>query len=251
LGADVRLVGTVGDDDLGREAKSALESEGVDLAHVSTGGKHTGVAQILVDGEAENMIAVAPGANVEMTTSSVVEALEAIDAEDAVVLSVLEIPEEAVTAGAQLSRERGWRFVLTPAPARPLDPELVGLCDVLTPNEHEVRGLGFSSPEEILEAGAKAVVVTKGRGGAELLRPGVPSILQPAFECRAVDTTGAGDAFTGALAWALAEGRSLETAVRVGAAAGALATEAIGARTSPTKEQLLARLDEDPTRGAS
>jgi ribokinase len=239
LGARVVMVGMLGDDDLGHAAHAELEAEGVVLNEVRTGTSHTGVAQILVDASGENLIAVASGVNNELTAHMVTESFGRVQAEDAVVLSVLEVPDGAVAAAATGAEERGWRFILNPAPARPLSADVIACCDVLTPNEHEVAGLGWSSPEELLAAGAGAVVVTRGRRGAELFRHGAPPHRQEAFDVRAVDTTGAGDAFSAGLAVGVAEGRELEAAVRMGTACGAMATREMGARAGlPTPRDL-------------
>ena len=239
LGARVVIVGMVGDDDLGTAALDELANEGVSTAEVVTGRGHTGVAQILVDASGENLIAVAPGANREVTPEMVVEALARIDVDDAVVMAVLEVPMEAVLAAARAARARDWRFVLNPAPARTVGDELVALCDVLTPNQHEVAQLGRASAEELLVAGAGAVVVTMGAAGAELSRAGRPAHRQAGFVVDVVDTTGAGDAFSGALATALGEGADLEAAVEAAAGAGALATSQVGARVGmPSRAEL-------------
>ena len=245
LGARSFLIGQVGDDDFGEAARAELESEGVILDGLRTSPGRTGVAQILVDARGENLISVASGVNEELTGEMVVDSLRGIEADDAVVATVLEVPDDAVAAAARAASERGWPFVLNPAPARPLDAGIVSLCDVLTPNEHEVAGLGWDSSAELLEAGAGAVVVTKGAGGADLLRPGRPPHHQAAFAVQAVDTTGAGDAFSAALACAVAERQDLAAAVELAAACGALATLRPGARggmpTRPELDDFLAR----------
>jgi ribokinase len=239
LGARVMLVGLLGDDDFGRAAASSLEADGVTLNEVRTAAGHTGVAQILVDDSGENLIAVASGANDELTGAMVEESLGRLDGENIVVLSVLEVPDDAVATAAGVARNRGWRFVLNPAPARPIAQSLIELCDVLTPNEHELTGLGSSSPDALLSAGAGAVVVTRGSDGADVYRAGAPVHHQRAFDVRVVDTTGAGDAFSAGLAYALAGGLEVESAVELAAACGALATTALGARTAmPTREEL-------------
>jgi ribokinase len=245
LGGRVVMVGMVGDDDLGEAARSRLADEGVDVDEVKVGGKHTGVAEILVDAGGENLIAVASGANDELTAESVTEALRRIDADQAVITSVLEIPIAAVTAAAKVAGERGWSFILNPAPATEVPADLLSRCDVVTPNEHELAGLGWGSAEEMLEAGAGAIVVTRGAQGAELFRSGQRPHHQPAFEVNATDTTGAGDTFTGALAWALANGHELAESLEMAAAAAALSTGARGARTGmPTASQLESFLQE-------
>ena len=232
LGAETALVGMTGDDDFGRTARDDLAQLGVDLSRVGTGGNPTGVALIMVDEGGENLIAVASGANEELDAHSVVEAINALAGDRTVVLANLEVPDEAVLAAASTAQALGCSFVLNPAPARRLGWEMLRWCDVLTPNEHEASMLGWPSVDDLIEQGVKAVVVTRGREGASLYRPNAPRYDQPAFEVRAVDTTGAGDAFSAALAWAIAQGRPIEEGVRVACGAGALATRKVGARAS-------------------
>lgn len=230
LGARTWIVGMVGDDDFGDSSRRDLRDSGVDVSELRTGRGHTGVAGIMVDERGENLIAVASGANDELGADMVVASLDKLAGAGAVVLADLEVPDEAVRAAGRWAAANDCAFVLNPAPARPLTDELVRLCAVLTPNEHEAQTLAAGGAEELLDRGASAVVVTKGAAGADLLRPGAQPHRQSAFPVSAVDTTGAGDAFSAALAWALASGRGLEVAVESAAAAGALATRALGAR---------------------
>lgn len=239
LGAQTLMIGVVGEDDLGAAARDELASENVAVAEIRAGQHPTGVAQILVDATGENLIAVAGGANEELSGDMVRESFGGVDASEAVVCAVLEIPAEAVLEAAAQARERGWPFVLNPAPARPLPEELLRLCSVVTPNEHEVSGLGRESPEDLLACGAEAVVVTRGAKGADLLRLDRSPHHQEAFQVQPVDTTGAGDAFSGAFAWALASGRDLEAAVELASAGAALSTKSAGARAGmPTRREL-------------
>lgn len=239
LGARSWFVGLVGDDELGVEARRDLDSAGVDVSLVRTGSTHTGVAGVLVDDQGENMIAVAPGANAQVDGATVSPALSGLGIDDAVVLANLEIPDEGVIAAAAAAEERGWPFVLNPAPAREIPAEVLSRCAVLVPNEVEMDDLGGGSVDDLLEAGVGAVVVTRGRQGADLHRPGRPVHRQPSFPGEVVDTTGAGDAFCGALGWALAGGADLERAVRLAAAAGALACREVGARSGlPDREEV-------------
>jgi ribokinase len=237
LGASTVIVGAVGDDDFGREARETLAREGVDVSWVGTSELPTGVAQILVSQTGENVIAVASGANGDVTAEQVTGALQAVLTPGAVVLASLEVPIEAVAAAATMARKLGCRFILNPAPARELPSELLSSCDVLTPNEIEARALGLARPEVLRDLGILAVVITRGAAGADLLRPGSLVHSQDAFPVEVVDTTGAGDAFSATLAWALAGGSSLEDAVRLAAAGGALATRAVGARSSLGKRE--------------
>lgn len=239
LGAVALIVGKVGPDDFGSQAREELERCGVDVSELGTGRRHTGVAQILVDEGGENVIAVASGANRELSAGEVEAALERIGAEGDVVLANLEVPEDAVAVAASWAARSARAFVLNPAPARPLSAQLLAHCDVVTPNEHEATRLGYPSVEGLLEAGASAVVVTRGASGADLVRKDRRLHHQDAFDVEVRDTTGAGDAFSAGLAWALAGGSSVEEAVRVAAAAGALATRRVGARAAlPTRAEL-------------
>jgi ribokinase len=238
LGARTWFVGKVGDDDLGAWTRADLERTGVDCSALGTSSLPTGVAQIWVDETGENEITVASGANGDVEGAFVTEALGRIDGDRAVVLASLEIPEGAVTAAAEIASTRGWGFVLNPAPARPLPTSLLARCTVLTPNQSEVLALA-SDVKRLLDAGVDAVIVTLGDEGAEVHRGGRDAHHQPAFPVEVRDTTGAGDAFSATLAWAIADGRDLGEAVRLATAAGALATRAVGARASlATREEL-------------
>jgi ribokinase len=231
LGARVSFAGAVGTDDLGEEALAQLAAEGVDVSGAARlDDVPTGVAVIVVDDHGENQIAVASGANGELTGTMVERALDLSG--DGVVLLGHEVPEDAVLAGARAAVAAGWTAILNPAPARPLPSGLDGV--LLTPNADEARAL---TGEDDVEAAARAlaavtgapVLVTLGAGGALLLEGGAPERL-PAPKVDVVDTTGAGDTVNGALAADLAAGRPLRDAARFALAAAALSTRAAGAR---------------------
>ena len=228
LGADVRMVACVGTDEAGDRALAGLRAAGVDDRSVRRRGDRTGMAAVLVTGDGENAIVVSPAANALLTPGDVDEALAGARA--GVVLISLEVPLAVATAAAATAAARGLTVVVNPAPAQVLGLELLAACDVLIPNEHEVGELGQPDIGALLAAGAGAVVVTRGAAGAEVHRSGVPVRRVPAFPVDAVDTTGAGDAFCGAVAWALSTGRDLDWAVTAAGAAGALATRRTGAR---------------------
>lgn len=237
LGAQTWLVGMTGEDEHGHLIRADLAARGVDLSGVGNGLSPTGVAQIVVDQHGENQIAVAPGANHELTPDAARRHVERLAEAGSVVLAVLEVPARSVLAAAEAARARGCRFLLNPAPAARLPVELLELCDVVTPNDRELKILG--PPDELFQFGVGAIVVTRGARGADLLRRDGSVHHQDAFPVEVVDTTGAGDAFNGALAWGLADGRSIEEAVALGAAAGALATRALGAREAlPDREEV-------------
>jgi ribokinase len=234
LGAHVRMVGAVGDDDLGEEAVAALRDEGVDVSAVARlEGSPTGVALIVVDAAGENQIAVASGANSELGADAVEAVLRGADG--GVALLGFEVPDAPVLACARAARAAGLEVVVNPAPARPLPFALLALCPLLTPNLYEARAL---AGEEEPEAAARAlaaktgapVVVTLGADGA-LVVDGESVERIPAPRVEVVDTTGAGDAFNGALACELAGGAALPDAVRSAIAVAAASTRAAGART--------------------
>jgi ribokinase len=233
-GAAVRMIAAVGDDDLGEEAVALLEAEGIDVSAVQRlASTPTGVALIAVDEAGENQIAVASGANAELGAEAVERAL-ASAAAGGVVLLGLEVPDAPVLAGARAAREAGLGVVLNPAPARALPDELLALSPLLTPNRDEARAL---SGEDDAEAAARTlaertgapVVVTVGADGALLADGGAVERI-PAPQVDVVDTTGAGDAFNGALASALAGGASLADAVRSAVAVAGESVRAPGAR---------------------
>jgi len=240
LGAQVHFVGAVGSDHWGEAARADLAGRGIDVRGLATVEGATGVAIILVDDGGENSIAIVSGANAAVSPEAVETALAALDVDDAVLVTCLEIPLESVVAAARTAAARGWRVVLNPAPARELRAELVAAATVITPNETEVEALGGA--ESLLAAGAGAVVITRGGEGVEVHPAEGAAFQVTASPAEVVDTTGAGDAFTAALAVGLANGRELGDAVAWASAAGAIATEGFGARGSlPTAAQVDAR----------
>ena len=237
LGARVHFIGAVGSDHWGGAARADLAGRGIDVSALATVEGTTGVAIILVDDGGENAIAIVPGANAAVSPEAVESALAVLDADDAVLVACLEIPLESVVAAARTAAARGWRLVLNPAPARELPAELVAAATVITPNGTEVELLGGA--EALLARGAGAVVVTRGSEGVEVHPAGGAAFRVAASPAEVVDTTGAGDVFTAALAVALADGRELDDAVAWASAAGAIATEGFGARGSlPTATQV-------------
>ncbi|HEY6762665.1 MAG TPA: PfkB family carbohydrate kinase [Baekduia sp.] len=248
LGARVALVAAVGDDADGAAVRADLEGHGVDTAAVVTLGAPTGLAAVLVDAAGENAIAVASGSNLLLEGAAVRAGLGgAADAATVVVVD-LEVGDAAVLAAAEHCARTGARLVLDPGPARPLPAAVIDAATVVTPNRGELAVLaGDGGAPGLLAAGAAAVAVTLGAGGVELHVPGGdPPVRIAPFAVDAVDSTGAGDAFAAGVAVALHDGRPLPDAVAFGAATGALATRAYGARDGlPDRAAVAALLNSD------
>ncbi|MBT2492991.1 ribokinase [Streptomyces sp. ISL-96] len=250
LGARTALLARVGDDAHGRLLLESQREAGVDTGGVRVGGAPTGVALITVDPSGDNSIVVSPGANSRLTPEDVRDA-GALFAGARVVSAQLEIPLETV-AEVVRTRAAGSRFVLNPSPPAPLPAEVLAACDPLVANEHEARyvlGLGDTAgpaPEDwargLLALGPRSVVVTLGAEGALVAdgRTGA-AVRVPSPRVDAVDTTGAGDAFTAALAWRLSLGEDLATAAAYAVRVGAAAVTKAGAQASfPTAEEVSA-----------
>jgi ribokinase len=242
-GARVAMLGAVGADAAGVRMVADLRRRGVGTGSVRTvSGVSTGTAYITVTPDGENTIVLEAGANALVDAAAVEEAWPALAAARApagVLLSLLEIPLAGVAAAVRLAVKAGMRPVVTLAPAQPVPDELLHGLDPLLVNEHEAAfflGAGdlggdvAGAARELLRLGPRSAVVTAGaagaavaEGGAARLRPAVPV-------ARVVDTTGAGDAFAGALAAELARGADLDAAVAAGLRAGAEAVQRVGAR---------------------
>jgi ribokinase len=245
LGAGVAMVGLVGEDDAGRALPEGLAAEGVDVTRVLRDpSAPTGAALILVEDGGQNLIAVAPGANARVGEAEVVRALGCLGRRDLLVLQ-LEVPAAAVRAAVAGASAAGARVLLNAAPAAELDDATLGGVEVLVVNEEEARTLTGRPPEEAATVlggrGPAAAVVTLGARGA-LLRDPDGGLLVPGRPVLAVDATGAGDAFVGGLAAALAAGAGLRQAVSLAVAAGAAAVTAMGAQASLPRREDLRRL---------
>ncbi|MGW0332070.1 ribokinase [Streptomyces sp. NPDC003011] len=248
LGARTALLARVGDDAHGRLLLDAQRAAGVDTEGVLVGGAPTGVALITVDPSGDNSIVVSPGANGRLTPQDV-RAAEGLLRASRVVSAQLEIPLETVVEVVR-SLAPDSRFVLNPSPPRPLPSEVLAACDPLIVNEHEAKViLGDAAvgdrPEDwarvLLAKGPKSVVVTLGSQGS-LVASAEGAERVAAVKVDAVDTTGAGDSFTAALAWKLGAGSSLAEAAGYAARVGAVAVTRRGAQESfPTAAEVEAR----------
>ncbi|WP_030983411.1 ribokinase [Streptomyces sp. NRRL WC-3744] len=238
LGAATALLARVGDDGHGRLLLDSLRTAGVDTVGVLVGGAPTGVALITVDPSGDNSIVVSPGANSRLLPADVRAAANVLHA-SRVVSAQLEIPLETVVEVVR-TLAPGSRFVLNPSPPRELPTEVLAACDPLILNEHEARvvlgdACASDDPEDwarlLLARGPRSVVVTLGAEGA-LVADGSGVTRVPSVKVDAVDTTGAGDAFTAALAWKLGSGADLADAAAYAARVGAAAVTRRGAQES-------------------
>lgn len=255
LGASVVMIGCIGDDAFGREMRETLVSEKIDTTHVLVHPQSTtGVALIQVDAAGQNSIAVASGANFELTAGDVEKALQSIGQFDVLVMP-LETPLETIYAAARIASLRGAKVLLNPAPAQVLQQDLLKFVDILLPNEYEAALMaGFSSlqsaadvriaAEKLRSFGVKNLIVTMGSRGAMLFGQDVELQL-PACSVQAVDTTAAGDCFVGALAVGLCEGKSLTAAAEFAIAAAAISVTREGAQPSlPRREEVIRFMNE-------
>mgnify|MGYP003465600668 FL=1 len=242
-GAEVAFLSKLGADANGRLIEQHLAAQGLSRPILLRDAEFpTGVAMILVDHSGENQIAVVPGSNGRLTPADLRQHRELI-AGARVLLLQMEIPRETVFEALRLGRECGLTTILNPAPAAPLPSDLLRLVDILTPNESEAQVLtGSTDPAEAAQIltgrGVGTVVVTCGANGA-FLTTGNDVTHIPGFLVETIDSTGAGDAFNGALACAVAEGVPIKSAIVRANAAGALATTGRGAQESmPTKDDI-------------
>ncbi len=228
LGAEVTFVGRVGQDVFAELALNTWKKEGINTDYVVRDPEHsTGVAPIFVDDSGENSIVVVLGANLAMQPSDVDAAAQVI-AEADVMLTQLEINYDIVAYALKVAKERGIRTILNPAPAGTLPRDVLAMADFMTPNETELEVLSGTSNLPVEEAARsllvtdqQTVIVTLGAQGARYVQKDA-SVRIPGFQVEVVDTTGAGDAFNGGLAVALAEGRSLQEAIAFANATAAL-----------------------------
>ena len=252
LEAEVALVGSIGSDPFGDLLLTAIKKENINSKFITRRTDiGTGIATIVVEPDGDNSIIVVPRANMALTTADIDTATDCIADADVLLLQ-LETPIAASEHAAAVAKQHGATVVLNPAPAQPLPDSLLGYVDILTPNQSETEllaGIPINSHDDACRAAEtlrermadtenSAVVLTLGAQGS-LMLTGTTSELVPALPVQPVDTTGAGDAFCGALATALASGENLQSAVEFANAAGAAAVTVIGATPSmPTRTKI-------------
>jgi ribokinase len=241
-GADVHFIGKLGRDLFGESIVANFSTLGINAHNVERTDSPTGVAHIWVDGAGENRIIIIPGANHEIESAKAVTAIQSIG-DLSVVVAQCEIKQEVTLAAFRAAKARGCVTILNPAPYQELSQELLELCDWIIPNETEFRELHGQLPssDEILKSfrPGKSSVVTLGSAGAVLINADGSIIRASAPTVTAVDTTGAGDAFVGTFAFALANRMSPMDALTLGIKVASLSVTKKGAQSSyPTQAEI-------------
>ena len=251
-GAETAMIGRVGLDSFGEQLLLTLRKNRIDVSGMLRDpDTATGIAHITVDGDGDNYITIIQNSNAALCVEDVERAKELIEKAD-VLLMQLEVPFAPLITAAALAKSKGCKVILNPAPA-PVDgkipSELLALVDIIVPNQTEAKQLSnincdtadgaIKAAQFFKSWGIATTIVTLGELGALVLDGEKESVSVPSFKVAAIDTTAAGDAFCGALAASLSHGNSLEAAVQLGCAAGALATTKVGAEPSlPNIEEI-------------
>jgi ribokinase len=238
LGADVSMIGCVGEDHYGKAILENFKSNGVSVENVKpVTESDSGTAHIIL-AEGDNSIVVVKGANDYITPDYVEKAKEKIKDAD-IVLIQQEIPEETVEYVAQLCQELKVPLLLNPAPARPLKAEVIEQVSYITPNEHEAELLfEGKEKEEVLKQYPNKLFITEGKQGVRYFN-GKKEVLVPSYQVETIDTTGAGDTFNAALAVALAEGMGFEKGIQFANRAASLSVTKFGAQGGmPTRKEV-------------
>ncbi len=240
-GAEVSFIARVGNDVLGKEGIQKLLEEKINTKYIfQDRDVSTGVAFIVIDKQGENSIVVASGANARLNPADIETAHEEISCAN-VLLVQLESPIEAIRKAIKIAHENGTTVILNPAPAQPLDRELLLEIDIITPNKVEaemITGIKANDEEglcsivrKFFEYGIKNVLITLGSKGIYAGIPGVMNLI-PAFQVNSIDSTGAGDIFSGSLAAFLSEGMPIEKAMNMASACASISVTRLGAQNS-------------------
>lgn len=240
MGADVVLITCLGNDASGEMLSSQLASDGVDTSCIKLSATPTGTALIFVDDNAENCIAVAPGSNNDLMPADIDAARSAMEGA-AYLLVQLEIPMPTVVRSVELADSLGLKTIMNPAPMNPVPEELFSHVWLITPNQTEAEQLtgvhveteddASRAAEALFAKGVKNVIVTMGSKGSLVCTPEGRKFV-PSRKVNAIDTTGAGDVYNGALVAALSQGKSLLEAARIATLASSIAVTRLGAQTS-------------------
>jgi ribokinase len=240
LGAKVYMAGCVGNDSFGDELLASLQSNAVHTQYIERHGESTGIALITVDAAGMNTIVVVPGANNSCGRAQVDAALSGVG-EPGILILQHELPKQTVEYAIRAAHLQGWVIVVNPAPARPVSREMLSMVDILIPNETEASAMTDRSIEseqdailaakEFVNAGVGWVVITLGSKGAVCCSQEESCRIE-ALKVNAVDTTAAGDAYIGALTFALSEGRPMLEGLHFASAAAAFSVTRRGAQPS-------------------
>jgi ribokinase len=253
-GAKIAFIACVGADDIGERVRRQLASDRIDTQPIEAiADSTTGVALIFVNAEGENVIGIDAGANAAVTPDYLARYQQKVIDADALLMQ-LESPLETVIAAARLAKQHHTQVILNPAPARELPDELLGMIDIITPNETEAQRLtgiavdndadAARAAQALHDKGIATVIITLGSRGVWLSENGNGKRV-PGFKVQAVDTIAAGDTFNGALVTALLEGKIMADAVRFAHAAAAIAVTRPGAQPSvPWREEIDAFLQQ-------
>jgi ribokinase len=248
LGGNVIFVARLGKDLFAEKSLQNFKSVNINTKHIAQlEGVPSGVAIIAIDDYGKNIIIVVPGANGKLLPADVEKASEDI-AMAGVVVCQLEIPIETVEKAAQIAAQNKVPFILDPAPARPLSDKLLGMVEIIKPNEVEAQTItgikvvdiasASKAADWLLAKGVKTAIITLGDKGALIATKNSKETIER-LKVKAVDSTAAGDAFTGALAFGLANGKSLKEAAVYANAVAAISVTRYGAQASmPTKQEV-------------
>lgn len=240
LGSEVSMIGCVGNDSFGDTLRKVLSQESIQTKDIKSTAVPTGIANILIYNQ-DNRIIVVPGANYELKPAQIEAAREIIQQSQMVIIQ-LEIPKETVAYALKLCKEAQIPVLLNPAPAANFDVQWMEDISYITPNEIECAEIFGDDFDTILKKYPNKMIITLGSDGARYF-DGEYQIHVPAYMTKVVDTTGAGDTFNGALAYALVEGQSLDQALYFANIAASLSVEKFGAQAGmPTLGEVYARM---------
>jgi len=250
-GGDVTLIARLGKDMFGEKALQGFVEDGINVDNIKTDPKEpSGVAEIFVDENGENSIAVASGANLNLSPQDV-RKVKGVIANSDILLMQLEIPVDTVRTAAKIARKNGVKVILNPAPAQKLKDDLLQNISIITPNEIEAEMLtgikvndntsAKQAADILLKKGIETVIITLGQRGAFYVTSKASKLIS-GFQVKAVDATAAGDTFNGALAVALGESMPLKNAISFANAAAALSVTKLGAQPSAPKRDEIEKL---------
>ncbi|QUW23048.1 ribokinase [Sporosarcina sp. Marseille-Q4063] len=237
LGADVQFIGCIGEDLFGNELLKNLKNENIDTKNIQTvKNSSTGIANILLS-EGDNRIIVIPGANYELTSQKIISKKDTI-LQSKMVIIQLEIPANTVLKVLEICHTANIPVLLNPAPASSFSMDYIDYATFITPNETECKDIFGVNYEKALELYPNQLIVTKGKSGAQYF-DGIEHKFIKGFKTNVIDTTGAGDTFNGAFAFAISRQYPFNDAVEFANAAASLSVEKFGAQGGMPSLQLV------------